>query len=38
MQGFIVAEYIMPGKMSAVEPKETLLNVETKTLAQTKKE
>lgn len=35
IQGFIVAEHIMPGKMSAVQPKETLLKVETKALGQT---
>lgn len=38
IQGFIVAEHIIPGKMSAVQPKETLLKVETKTLGQTENE
>lgn len=38
IQGFIVAQYIMPGKMSAAQPKETLLKMETKTLGQTESE
>lgn len=38
IQGFIVAEHIVPGKMSTVQPKETLPRVETKTLTQTENE
>lgn len=32
IQGAIVAEHITPGKISTVQPKETLLKAETKTL------
>ncbi len=41
IQGFVVVEHVVPGKMSTVQPKETLLKVETKknkTLTHTEKE
>lgn len=38
IQGFILAEHIMPGKMSALQPKKTLQKAETKTLGQTENE
>lgn len=38
IQGFFVAEHIMPGKMSTAQPKEALLKAETKTLTQTEEE